>query len=145
MAMRALTRRQFHQLAVLGAGAALVPACSNGAAPNGNVALSNGQAILSFEQFPMLANVGGSALVTVTNSFPLVAVRTGDATAVALSATCTHAGCLIELDAAANDLRCPCHNATFSLAGDVLGGPTIIPLPIYDATVGAAAITVQIA
>jgi cytochrome b6-f complex iron-sulfur subunit len=143
--MSALTRRRFHQLALLGAGSALVPACSRGATPDGNVALTNGQAIFTFEAFPKLASVGGSAVVTVTNSFPIVAVRTGDASAVALSATCTHAGCLVELAAAADNLRCPCHDATFSLAGDVLGGPTTIPLPVYDATVGPAAITVQIA
>jgi Rieske Fe-S protein len=36
------------------------------------------------------------------------------------------------------------HNANFDLSGAVLGGPTMIPLPVYAASVGPDAITVDL-
>jgi len=38
----------------------------------------------------------------------------------ALSATCPHAGCFIELEGNARGFRCPCHNSQFSLDGGIL-------------------------
>jgi cytochrome b6-f complex iron-sulfur subunit len=38
----------------------------------------------------------------------------------ALSAVCTHLGCLLQLNVAARRLDCPCHNAAFGLDGNVL-------------------------
>lgn len=35
----------------------------------------------------------------------------------AVSAVCTHQGCLLRLDAAAHRLRCPCHASVFSTTG----------------------------
>jgi cytochrome b6-f complex iron-sulfur subunit len=35
----------------------------------------------------------------------------------AVSAVCTHQGCLLRLDAAAHRLRCPCHASVFSTSG----------------------------
>jgi len=89
-----------------------------------------------------LAAPGGSAVVDVQNGFPIAVVRTGDATAVALSATCTHAGCIV--DASAGGLHCPCHDADFDLTGAVLRGPTTIPLPVYAATPGSNGIVVDL-
>jgi cytochrome b6-f complex iron-sulfur subunit len=71
-------------------------------------------------------------------------VRTGDATAVALSATCTHAGCLLRYEASPSQLHCDCHGANFDLTGAVLRGPAIIPIPEYAATPGADAISVDL-
>ena len=44
----------------------------------------------------------------------------GSDTVEALSATCPHAGCFIELDGNARGFRCPCHNSQFSLDGGIL-------------------------
>jgi cytochrome b6-f complex iron-sulfur subunit len=137
-----LTRRQFHSLVAAGAGACLV-GCSGGA-PDGMVTPANGQVVLPFARFPKLGAAGGSAVVDVSGSFPLVVVRTGAGAATALSATCTHAACLVDYAADANQLQCPCHGAAFSLQGAVLAGPTSIALPVYTATVGADAVTVVI-
>ncbi|HEY8837166.1 MAG TPA: Rieske (2Fe-2S) protein [Dehalococcoidia bacterium] len=38
----------------------------------------------------------------------------------ALSGVCTHLGCLLQLNAQARRLDCPCHNAAFALDGNVL-------------------------
>ena len=38
----------------------------------------------------------------------------------ALSGVCTHLGCLLQLNAAARRLDCPCHSAAFGLDGNVL-------------------------
>jgi Rieske Fe-S protein len=49
----------------------------------------------------------------------------------AVSSICTHAGCTNKWSGTNNDFHCPCHGATFSLEGAVLGGPTNTPLDHY--------------
>ena len=99
---------------------------------------------LSYAQFPALAAAGGSAVVMIKDGFPLAVIRTGDATAVALSATCTHAGCTLEYAADRSQLHCNrARTPNFDLAGAVLQGPTIIPLPVYAAVAGADAVVVD--
>ena len=141
--MAKLTRREFHALALATTAGALLPAC--GTAFDGTVTEAAGQVVLPFAQFPKLSAVGGSAVVDVRGSFPIVVVRTGDAAAVTLSATCTHAGCILRFAPDANDIHCDCHDANFALTGAVLSGPTQIPLPVYATTVGADSITVSLA
>jgi len=135
--MSGCSRRTF-TLVVCGAAVELV-ACGSG---RPSLAPSGGRVTLSYAQFPALAAPGGSAVVDVQNGFPIAVVRTGDATAVALSATCTHAGCVV--DASAGGLHCPCHDADFDLTGAVLRGPTTIPLPVYAATPGSNGIVVDL-
>jgi len=38
----------------------------------------------------------------------------------ALSATCPHAGCFIDLEKATQCFRCPCHNSSFTLDGSIV-------------------------
>ncbi|MBI4581340.1 MAG: Rieske 2Fe-2S domain-containing protein [Planctomycetes bacterium] len=61
---------------------------------------------------------------------PVLIVRT-DKGFIALSAVCTHLGCLVEYDAAKKAIACPCHGAWFDLNGQVTGGPPPRPLPAY--------------
>ena len=103
-----------------------------------------GRVTLPLATFGKLAAAGGSVVVDVVGQFPIVVVRTSATQATALSATCTHAACLVGYAPAANDLHCPCHNANFALDGSVTRGPTIIPLPVYKAEVGATAIVVDL-
>jgi nitrite reductase/ring-hydroxylating ferredoxin subunit len=131
--MASCSRREFAALALAGAGSLLL-GC-NGVTPNGTVTPAMGQATLTFAQFPMLAAAGGSAVVDVTGSFPLVVVRVSDTDATALSATCTHAGCLVGYSPAPMLVHCPCHDANFGLDGSVKSGPTQIPLPVYKAQI----------
>jgi cytochrome b6-f complex iron-sulfur subunit len=62
---------------------------------------------------------------------PVLVVRT-DKGFVALSAVCTHLGCLVEFDAAHRDILCPCHAGRFDLTGKVTGGPPPRPLPPFQ-------------
>jgi nitrite reductase/ring-hydroxylating ferredoxin subunit len=131
------TRREFHLLLA----AAGLAACGSSTAAT--LTPANDLVTLSFAQFPALANGGGSVVVDVQDRFPIVVVRTGDASALALSATCTHAGCIMSWNGMA--VHCPCHNASFSSTGAVLGGPTTIPVPVYAASVQSDAIVVNLA
>jgi cytochrome b6-f complex iron-sulfur subunit len=47
----------------------------------------------------------------------------------AVSGVCTHQGCRLALDGPARQLACPCHSATFTLAGAVIQHPRLGPLP----------------
>lgn len=49
---------------------------------------------------------------------------------VALSAVCTHLGCIVEYDAE-KEIWCPCHAAFFDLRGNVKSGPAPRPLPSF--------------
>lgn len=137
--MGGCTRRTFN-LFVCGAAVELA-ACGTS---RPTLTPTGSQVTLPYAQFPALMSPGGSAVVDVQNAAPIAVVRTGDATAVALSATCTHAACIVGYDGGANVLHCPCHNADFDLTGAVLRGPTTIPLPVYAATPGPDGIVVDL-
>ena len=47
-------------------------------------------------------------------------VRRASGRVEAVSGVCTHQGCRLWLDQAADRLRCPCHSTSFSPAGDVV-------------------------
>ena len=46
----------------------------------------------------------------------------------ALSAVCTHLGCITRFQPDRNIIACPCHGSQFTLAGDVVAGPAPRPL-----------------
>jgi len=60
-------------------------------------------------------------------------LRGKDGAVQAFSAVCPHLGCAIGFDAGGNVFRCPCHDSSFALSGERLGGPTergMDPLPL---------------
>ncbi len=63
----------------------------------------------------------GGALRFSTDAFEGFVVNDGG-TIRALSATCTHMGCTLRYRAEPGDLRCPCHGASFDLAGRLANG-----------------------
>jgi cytochrome b6-f complex iron-sulfur subunit len=46
----------------------------------------------------------------------------------ALSAVCTHLGCITRWQPDRNIIACPCHGSQFTIAGDVIAGPAPRPL-----------------
>jgi glycine/D-amino acid oxidase-like deaminating enzyme/nitrite reductase/ring-hydroxylating ferredoxin subunit len=46
----------------------------------------------------------------------------------ALSATCTHLGCVVHFNSAERSWDCPCHGSRFDIDGSVLHGPAATPL-----------------
>jgi len=87
-----------------------------------------------------LAAVGAMALVQTALGDFLVA-HTGDATFVALTATCTHQGCTVT-GFLAQDYVCPCHGSTYSTTGQVLSGPAPTALRRYTAQVAGDVLTI---
>jgi nitrite reductase/ring-hydroxylating ferredoxin subunit len=79
----------------------------------------------------------GTARTFDTGSVRGVVVNRGG-TVAALSGVCTHLGCLLQLNAAARRLDCPCHNAAFALDGNVLFKhmpDTLPPLPRMESRI----------
>jgi Rieske Fe-S protein len=50
----------------------------------------------------------------------------------AVSAACTHLGCIVGWNAAERSWDCPCHGSRFAPGGDVLHGPAVEPLAPID-------------
>ena len=60
-----------------------------------------------------------------------VAVWKGDdGTPHAVSALCTHKGCVVTWNNADRTWDCPCHGSIFTADGDVIHGPAVEPLPL---------------
>jgi nitrite reductase/ring-hydroxylating ferredoxin subunit len=58
--------------------------------------------------------------------------RDTDGIVHAVSARCTHLGCLVRFNAAETSWDCPCHGSRFDVDGAVLEGPAVRPLPRSD-------------
>jgi nitrite reductase/ring-hydroxylating ferredoxin subunit len=79
----------------------------------------------------------GSSLAFTARGVSGVVVRRGE-TVSALSAVCTHQGCILALDAPRSLLRCPCHSTNFGLDGQQVTGYyrySLPPLPRLRAQV----------
>lgn len=76
----------------------------------------------------------GEALQVLHKGKPVLIIRAADGALHALSAVCTHLGCLVKWSTEAHGIECPCHAARFDLDGKVLGGPA--PSPLAQIPVG---------
>jgi nitrite reductase/ring-hydroxylating ferredoxin subunit len=114
--------------AALGGGAALalLTACSPGGTDRKMAADGT---LLSLDEL----EVGGSARVDA-NGTTVIVTRTGDATAVAFDAACTHRGCPVKRQD--EDLYCNCHGSRFDArTGAVTEGPASAPLAAFAVAV----------
>lgn len=64
---------------------------------------------------------------------PTIVIHTADGL-FALSAVCTHLGCIVQWDESSQEIVCPCHAAKYDLNGNVISGPAPKPLTIVKAT-----------
>lgn len=65
----------------------------------------------------------GQGAICQTPEGKLACFRHEDGTVTALSATCTHIGCIVSFNDAEQTWDCPCHGSRFGLDGRVLNGP----------------------
>lgn len=63
----------------------------------------------------------------------------------AMSAVCTHLGCMTRFLAAEGEISCPCHGSRFDLEGSVSDGPAPRPLPRYHLSLAAGELIVDMA
>ncbi len=71
-----------------------------------------------------------------------VLVRKPDGALIALSAVCTHMGCIVRWQKDRQEFICPCHGGRYSVDGAVIAGPPPRPLPKLPFTVANGIITV---
>jgi glycine/D-amino acid oxidase-like deaminating enzyme/nitrite reductase/ring-hydroxylating ferredoxin subunit len=74
----------------------------------------------------------GEATVTRCGTTLVAAHRTADGMLHAVSARCTHLGCLVEFNNAETSWDCPCHGSRFGIDGSVIQGPAVRPLRRVD-------------
>ncbi len=65
---------------------------------------------------------------------PAVLLEQSPGQYIALSAVCTHLGCIVKWVNDSQEFLCPCHAGRFSTNGQVLGGPPPEPLATYPVT-----------
>jgi cytochrome b6-f complex iron-sulfur subunit len=149
--MEKLNRRRFLVLvpAMLGTGAlsSVLSGCggaNTGEAVDGTVTAQNGQAVLPFAQFPKLQSIGGFVVVRTTSGGTYLVIRSSATIALALTAVCTHAHCLVGYQASLQEIVCPCHGSRYSTSGSVLQGPAIAPLTTFAAALDATGVTITV-
>jgi glycine/D-amino acid oxidase-like deaminating enzyme/nitrite reductase/ring-hydroxylating ferredoxin subunit len=82
---------------------------------------------------PSLAEIApGSGAVVDQAGGKAAVYREPDGTLHALSARCTHMGCIVAFNDAERSWDCPCHGSRFDLDGRVLEGPAGAPLEAVD-------------
>lgn len=77
--------------------------------------------------------VWGTKKIVVRGS-PVLVIRTPNQFK-ALSAVCTHLGCIVFWNDGKHQIECPCHAGFFDAEGRVLSGPPPRPLPEYPVRV----------
>jgi cytochrome b6-f complex iron-sulfur subunit len=71
-----------------------------------------------------------------------VLVRKQGGDLVALSAVCTHLGCIVQWEKEKQDFICPCHAGRYTVDGTVISGPPPKPLAKLPFSVADGVITV---
>jgi len=92
----------------------------------------------------LLGSVGGAGTVRAMNGDTIIIVHTAASTFKALSAVCTHAGCIVNYQQSQNDLYCACHGSAFGMDGHVISGPAQYygPLRTYRTSLDGNTLTV---
>lgn len=95
---------------------------------------------------PPLADLGGDEVVAAKagemapnsgkifrfGSRPGLLILGNDGAYRALSATCTHLGCIVQYRNDLHEIWCPCHNGIYDMNGRNVSGPPPRPLDAFD-------------
>jgi cytochrome b6-f complex iron-sulfur subunit len=84
----------------------------------------------------------GTGQVFSVNNKPVLVIHAEDGIK-ALSATCTHLGCVLFWNEQRAVIACPCHEAYFNTNGAVISGPPPAPLAVYRVQVDGDQIYVE--
>ncbi len=82
------------------------------------------------EAMPVSEIAPGQAQVIRVGDDRVAAYRDEDGTLHAVSAICTHRGCVVDWNGAAKTWDCPCHGSRFDIGGVVVNGPAQRPLEV---------------
>jgi glycine/D-amino acid oxidase-like deaminating enzyme/nitrite reductase/ring-hydroxylating ferredoxin subunit len=74
----------------------------------------------------------GEGRVVSQGAAQVAVAKDSDGTAHAVSARCTHLGCIVNWNPAERSWDCPCHGSRFDVDGEVLQGPAVAPLAPRD-------------
>ncbi len=138
------SRRAFLEGAAATVGAVLISGCSSDSNAQPKAMQKGDGFLLSGTQLPP----AGEA---VSFAFPggeqglLYQTKSGQSGAV--SAVCTHQGCIVEWtdEQSGGAFACPCHQSNFDLNGKVLGGPAKAPLAHFKARQNGGDVELKIA
>ena len=140
----ATSRRGFLKYALLGfsslatAAGVLTPIVSYLWPPRQVAGASGGRVAVATEaELPP----GKGAVFSVGNR-PVIVIHTPEGYS-AVSATCTHLGCIVFWNEQKQVIACPCHEAYFTTNGDVISGPPPSPLSAYRVQVEGGKIWVE--
>ena len=96
------------------------------------------QEVASEDEIP----VWGSKKVILSGS-ALLLLRT-PTEIKALSAICTHLGCVVDWDGQKKQILCPCHAGVFDIECRNVSGPPPRPLPVYKVSVANGKVYVKL-
>lgn len=118
-----LSRRQFIQVGIAAVGAAWTgTAVQSQLFPQASSLQEASPVTIPLAELA----VGGNKLFTYAGS-PAIVLRTPESIK-AFSLICTHLGCIVQWQEAAQEFYCPCHDGRFDQFGEVIAGPPPIPL-----------------
>lgn len=76
----------------------------------------------------------GKATFARYNNKPVIVINTPEGVK-ALSAVCTHLGCIVKWNEQGRFIQCPCHDGRFSTNGQVISGPPPAPLVAFNVAI----------
>lgn len=85
----------------------------------------------------------GQATIVKVEKKAIILVRTPENQVRALSAVCTHLGCIVEYRPEESHFKCNCHGSVFDMTGKNISGPAPRPLQAFRTQVKDDRITVS--